>query len=699
MNAKISNIIRTSLLVIIMLSLTFVGVVRLLQIQIVEVGKYAQQRKKTYTSQRIIPAVRGRIVDSEGRVLNSSEIVYKIILERAFLPFGEENDIIAGIVKVLLKHEHEWFDSVPILTEPNPETGNFQFQNVPSDELDKFKYNLGLNYDATVENCLKALKVNYKIDSDKYGEQMSRYIGGIRYEMEQKQFSTQNRFVLAEDISMDVMIELKEKSMTLRGVDIAEEPIRLYLDTTTLPHIRGRINAINAEQYAALKDSGYTLNDVIGFFGLEESMESVLKGENGTREIVHDSSWDVVSDKVVKSVSAGNTVKLTIDSEFQKTMDLILADFVNWINQPTSWRGSSRKFSETTAASIVVLDVPTGKILSMSNYPSYDLDDYVELMLLDAAGDSPFPYKPLLDRSLNQGYRPGSTFKTITASGALFDGVLDRNSRISCSGRYNFYSDYRPYCHNKGGHGSLNVCGALNYSCNVFFYEAGRRLKIERLAEVAQDYGVGTDLHCDVKMFPGIMTTPDTYFELTGLPWSEGNVIQAAIGQSETLMTPLHMATVAATIANGGKRYRPYLVDSVWDYDEKKLVYQTEPQIVVDMSEGNEDSYKAVQDGMLMVGQRQNTGLFKYLPTPPAYKTGTPEVGETGFNSTVIGYYPFENPQIAFSVVLEGGEYSSRVIRNIIDAYFYGHYNPVYNEDGKVMYDWTRWESPILPIR
>ena len=693
---KFSRIARLVVVILLMVTLTFLGVVRLLRIQVVDARMYSEQIKETDTATQIIQAVRGKILDSEGRPLNTNEIVYKIILQRAFLPFGSENEIIAELISVLKKHKCNWFDSLPIRLEPTPKTGLFQFKNVGDEELDKFKTRLGLNYDATVENCIKALAENYKIDTKKYDEQMIRYIGGVRYEMELRDFSAQNRYILAEDITMEVIIELKEKSLVLKGVEIVEEPIRIYNDGTAMPHIRGRINAINREQYEVLKDSGYNLNDFIGFFGIEESMESLLKGDNGIRSITRDSSWEIISDEITKPVRAGNNVKLTIDSEFQKTVQEILANHINWISQKKNWE-SKRTFTETTAGSIVVLDVNTGAVLAMASYPFYDINDYVDILLAENSEEPPFPHQPLINRGVLQGYRPGSTFKTITATSALMNGTVVRNDTVHC-GRLYTISDYTAYC--TGSHGTVNVTRGLLKSCNIYFYDVGKRLGIDKLADTANIFGVGTNLNCDIAMTNGRMTSREVYQDLQGHEIGVGDIIQAAIGQSETLMTPLHMATVAMTIANNGVRYRPYLVDSVTNYDGTKTVYKTQVEIVSDMNKGNEDVFKTVQDGMYSLAQ-ENNHLFQYLPDLPAYKTGTPELipGKL-YNSAVLGYYPFESPKIAFAVILEGGEYATRAIRNVIDAYFYGHYEPVIDEKGNVQNHWERWKTPNMkPIK
>jgi penicillin-binding protein 2 len=443
-----------------------------------------------------------------------------------------------------------------------------------------------------------------------------------------------------------------------------------------LPHVRGRINAINAEQFTLLRESGYNLNDVIGFFGLEQSFESILRGENGTVETTRDSKWEVISVETTKSVRAGNSVMMTIDTQFQDKIERILADHINWINQR---KNNPRRVghTQTTAGSIVVIDVNTGAILALASNPSYNLDDYVDLMLLEAAGKMPFETNPLLDRSIGHGYRPGSSFKTVTGAAGLLHGVVSRDSSIRCGGIYTRFADYRPRCHVfPSSHGAVNSTRALHTSCNVYYYDVGFMLGIDRFVEVSQLFGIGTNLNCDVPMFPGRMTTPEIYESLMGFPMSSGDLVQAAIGQSETLMTPVQMTVAAATVANGGVRLRPYLIDSVWNYDYTELIHRTQPQVVLDFREEGREAVEATQAGMKMRGD-MDSDWFAGLPYRPAYKTGTPELFGGLHNSTVIGYYPPENPQIAYTIVIEGGDRASKSVRNIINAYHFGMFEPL----------------------
>ena len=300
-----------------------------------------------------------------------------------------------------------------------------------------------------------------------------------------------------------------------------------------------------------------------------------------------------------------------------------------------------------------------------------------------------------MNRAINGEYRPGSTFKTITATAGLAEGVIDASSTINCTGRYMYYApSYTPGC--TGVHGSITVQFGLKHSCNIFFYETARRMGIDRLAYWANKFGVGTDLGFELPMSTGRMTSPELFDKL-GIEWNASDTIQAGIGQSETLLTPLHLATQAMTIANKGVRYRPHIVKAVYNYDYTKLIEEIKPEVMADFSEGMEDVFAEVHAGMkrvsenanfLMEGGWYNIYDFKGIGKENVCtKTGTPEViAMTKFNSTIVGFYPADNPEIAFGVCMENSEYSRHVACNIISAYITGEFNPVYDEDGNAVY-------------
>ncbi len=659
--------------------LSFACTLELLQIQIVDAEYYLSQTSGVYTANQSVLAARGQIMTSDGVVLNSNKLVYKVIIQKAFFESGTENDVISKTIKVLRENDEEWIDTLPITkTTPYKFTGEDY-------EIDALRESLDLGVYATADNCMNAIYEKFKI-ADIYGQEMRRNIAGVRYEMYIRDFSYVNRYTMAEDIKLQTVIELKEQSFMLKGIDIIEEPIRVYLGNDFAPQVLGRIGAISAEEYDELHDKGYSLNDVTGKWGIESAMESTLRGNNGIRTITRDSSGFVISDEITTKVVEGNSVKLTIDYDFQNDVQAILDNHIKWLhynNDPT--RGNL-----VDAGGVVVLDARTGAVLAMANNPNYNINDYIDLL------NNPLNPNPTYNRCIYGLYRPGSAFKTITASASLMSGLADENTDIYCGGIYTYYSDYQPGCI-MGFVGNVNVKSALRYSCNIYFYDMARQMGIEYLAQVAGWFGVGEDLELEIGGFSGNMSTPE-YIEELGGTWTPGSTIQAAIGQLETTVTPLTLAVVALTLANDGTRYKPYLVDSITNYDGTQVIEKIKPQIAYQI-DADEHIFDVVREGMIMVADDvqwpMGSGIYqmKDLPYSVAIKTGTPQVTEDTFNSTILGYYPAEDPQICFGIVLEKGEFSRLMIRNIIESYFYDNYKPVINEKGEVTLPWGGKET------
>lgn len=685
----ISKLLRTFFLILLVFAALFLCILRLLKLQIVDGAEYLALAETSYTSEHKVIATRGQIFDKNGIVLTSNRTVYKVILQKAFLIKGTENEVLNRTASVLASNNEEWNDSVPVTYE---EPYIFTTQN--ESIIDAFKERIRVNPEATAENCITELKRKYEIDNSRYTEKEQRIIAGLRYEMELKDFSYENRFTLADDVSIETVIRLKEDSLQLGGVDIIEESARDYVESSTAPHVLGTVGSLSYDEYVALKGEGYSYNDIIGTYGIERAMESVLRGENGKREIARDSNGRAVSDKITTEAIAGDSVKLTIDYKFQNDLQNILANQINWLNN-TADRGN-----DCDAGAVVVLDAKSGAVLGMASYPTYDLVDSIENygVVLNSEGN------PMYNRCINGLYRPGSAFKTITAADGLVNGLIDINSRASCTGIYTFYSssDYQPKC--TGYHLGYDVVNCLKWSCNIFFYDLGRRLGIDELCDFAQKFGYGQNLGLEIGGLSGQMSSPQLFEKLRGEPWTDGNTLQAAIGQMDTLVTPLHLSVQALTLANDGVRMKPYLIDSVWNYDGTEMLYETQPEIVETIENKNE-AFEIVREGMKSVSTlvtwptSSNLWNFDYLPYNVAIKTGTAETGDGYYTSTVMGYYPAEDPQIAFGIILEKGEYSRYMVRNIIDAYFYDCYQPDVDENGIVLTPWKRWESPKEAIR
>ena len=667
--SKIIPKLRTIVLVIIIVIALVLSLVRLMKLQIVKGEEYLSQSVKRTIGTQQITAPRGEIVDINGNPIVKNEAGFNVVIQKAFFPddYKEQNAIIMKVINILKSQDTAWVDTLPITT-----TYPLKYLDDKDTEISKAKNILRLNTYATAENCIDELISTYEI-SDEYTEKQKRLIAGVRYQMLATEFSISNDYIFAENVSDEVVAKISELSFLIDGIDIKETPVRVYVDGTVLAHSIGTIGPIYAEEYAELKENGYGFNDKIGKSGVEKAMESVLRGQDGLKSIAIGSDDDDVEIKVEEPAIAGNTVKLTIDAEFQKKCQDILADAIKRLNdQPDDEFAKGR---DAQGGAIVVTDAKTGAVRALVSYPSYDINDYINNYSEVANGEN----SPLLDRATKGLYRPGSTFKPITAVTLLNEGLITPETEFFCGGHYKFNMN----CWNLSGHGDINVTHAIEESCNIFFYKAVQLTNIETLLEYETHFGLATPSTLEIGGATGYLASPET-LEKLNLTWSLGQYIQAAIGQSEILVTPLQMAEEALTIANRGVRYNPYLVDSIWDYNQQTMISKTQPVIANTIEIKEDEVFEPVINGMIAAAKDHTygfTNVFPYqeytlrnLPKQAAIKTGSPQMTDDITSSAFIGFYPADDPEIAFSGYIEYGDNSKYMIRKIIDAY-YGYDN------------------------
>lgn len=662
---KIISAIRAWFFIIVTLAALGLCAVRLMKLQIVMGEDYLNQSKTSSYGNQPISAARGEIVDSSGNLIVKNKVGFNIVLEKAFFPTenDEQNRIIHRVASLLARDGEDWIDNLPI-SSAQP----FVFLPDQETAVAKVQKNLNLQSYSTAEDCIMEMRERYGISTE-YTVEEARIIAGIRYEMAQKNFSVSNRYTLAEDVLMDTVIKIKELTYELPGVDVIEDAVRTYEVGDILPHAIGTVGAIDAEEYAVLKDRGYGLNDVVGKSGIEKAMEEYLRGKDGVRQLEM-VDGKVVSDTVTEEAIPGNTVQLTVDSDFQRQLQAILERHIVYLQNQTE---PDAKGLTANAGAIVVQDVKTGAVLGMATYPTYDINDYLDNYQEVVSREN----SPLTNRAVNGLYRPGSTFKTVTATAALNEGIITENSTIFCGHKYTYHPDWQPPPGCLGWHGNINVVTALEKSCNIFFYDAGRQMGIDTLARYASMFGLGEPTGLEIGGATGYVASPAT-FERFGWEWNTGNVIQAAIGQSETNITPIQMCGQALTIANKGVRYRPYIVDSIHTYNMEELVKKTQPVTAAVVPDNTGITFDTVKKGMIAMSKTVRAHNSKVpfevslsnLPFEVAIKTGSPQKTADISSSAVIGFAPADDPQIAFACYVEEGEYAKYMVRSIIDVYF-----------------------------
>ena len=646
---------------------------RLIFLQLVHGEEFAARATSTTEYRFNVTAARGDIVDSAGRRIATSTTCYNVELSRLLIGDNDLNETIRSAVEILQANGESWNDTLLIGYADG--AGHYAFTGDADSTSDqnaiaRVKEALGLQQYATADDVMDRLIEEYELEG--YDPVWQRILGGIHYQMEQEAFSNVNNFVLAEDVSDRTVATVKEYSLTLPGVEIAETSVRSYTDGTILPHVLGRVGKITAEMWRVtdengqvtypLRDRGYAMNDVIGISGLESAYEEQLRGQDGVETITRDSEGVIIDTSITTEPQPGKTVMLTVNSEFQKAVDEALARNVQQI--------AATYNVDASAGAVVVIDVKNGGILACSNYPSYDQNLY-STQYSEYSSD---PGLPLYNRALQGLYTPGSTYKPSVAIAALLSGVIDRTSTVYCNGVYNYFSDYHPRCTRHGHSGDIDVVTAIKWSCNIFFYDVGRRTTSDVYDDYAHRLGLGTPTGVEVSESTGRLTTKEDDNYTASLE------VQAAIGQGNTVVTPVQLATYAATIANKGVRYRTHFVKALLDTNTGEVLEETAPE-VVEIIPDEVGAFDIVEEGM--VGAAQTVAGLANYPYTIACKTGTPQRSEYRLvngrrqyytNSTIIAYGPVEDPQIAVGIVVEyggGGSRTGELVADIFNAYFF----------------------------
>ena len=653
---QISEFLRNSFLILLVLVSAVFGIYRLVHLQIIEASETGKQKEIRSVYTQVIPATRGEIVDCKGEPIVSNKIGYNLIIEKAYFPTDNRagNTVIHRIVSLLKETGYDWNDTIPV-----SRTQPYTFERNRDNDVKELKRNLSLNAYATAENCIDKLISDYEIDAD-YSEEEKRIIAGIRYEMLLRHFSMSNVFYLSNDIDLKTVTRIKELRLTMNGVNIVEEAIRTVENGDVIPHEIGYVGPIySQEEYEQLLTNGhedYALSDTVGKSGLELACEPILRGSNGKKEITV-INGDVSSVAVTEEAVGGQTIQLTVNSDLQEKMQKTLEDHCAWL------RENDGECKKANCGAIVMLDTKDNAVLGMATLPTYDLSD----LLKDYDKILEEENYPLINRATDGLYRPGSTFKTITATAGLDSGKINANTHFYCDTNCK-YIDMTFHC--TGHHENIAVSDALTVSCNCFFYELSTRLGLDLLLDYEHAYGLGSPLGLESGDSGGYLACPETFSDL-GINWYVGELLQAAIGQSEVQVTPLQMAVVASTIANDGNRYRPHLIQSYWNNSHTEQLSVTEPELVQTVAQNNADQvFPYVEAGMIGAAKTPMAAQYDLndIGFDVALKTGTPQ-SPRGTDTFVIGYAPAQNPEVAFCAMVEGGKYAKFMVKDLLREY------------------------------
>lgn len=676
---------RVAGLVILILLLLTVYLVALYKLQIIEGEANYNRSSELTNTERVVTAARGNIYDRYGRTLVSNEETYNLKIDTDKLFANDDpNSVILELVHMVQGYGDEYTDDLPITMTP-PFEYDPDMTAIQRTMLDAYYVRQEIDPNSTAVELMSYMRTRYNIDNSYSAEEM-RIIAGVRYSINVRYAVNTADYVFVEDASMKLISSIMENKLV--GIEVERAYSRKY-GTEYAAHILGYTGLMTQEEYEKYSLLNYSTDAMVGKDGVEYAFENYLHGKDGKVIETKNSAGTVLATVYEEEPEPGNHVYLTIDSVLQEQTERILANGVSILKQDIAQKraeGTARGDynvdlkDEITGAAAVVVNVKTGEPLAMASWPTYNvatiLEDYQDLLEAENA--------PLFNRPLMGTYAPGSTFKPCTAIAALTMGIVNTEDKIKCEGVYTRYAaeGYAPECwiwnstKDHLTHPEENVTTAIRDSCNYYFYSIGNFLGVDDLGRFAADFGLGEYSGIELVEAKGNMSNQANHMDYAGTEWRIGDTLQAAIGQSDSVFTPIQMAEYCATVANSGTRYSASILKSIRNYDYSEKLYDREPTVMSTV-ESAEYNWAAVHEGMWEVLNdyinEKNVNVWVDCPWRVAGKTGTAQKGEGIQNDGIfMCYAPYKDPEVAIFVVVERGGAGADVqfiARHIMDAY------------------------------
>ena len=459
---------------------------------------------------------------------------------------------------------------------------------------------------------------------------------------------------IKQDVTPDIISIIEEQKNDYRGVIVEVQPVRNYILKQEGAHTFGYVSEISDAELEAKKSQGYKSGDIVGQFGLEKIYDKELRGVNGGEQVEVDVAGKPIQILGKKEPTPGYDLILTIDRDLQVAAENAVDGILKEIG--------------AHAAAAVVLNPQNGEVLAMVSRPAFDPNLFAHgISNKDWAAINNNPYHPMDNKTITGEYPPGSTFKIVTGTGALDAGVVTPEEQIFDSG----YHWLIPKGNASGeALGWLDFHNALAHSDNVYFYEMGNRLGVDRLEKYAHGKKTGIDLPYES---PGIADWKEYKLEVYGEEWYLSETFDAAIGQGFNLVTPLQDAMFTGEIAANGKRFKPHLVKKMVTQDGE-LIKEFKPELLSEL-QVSQDTIRLVQNGLhevTITGTAASS--FRGFPYQIAGKTGTAENSQGRDHGWFVAYAPFDNPCVSVAVVVEQGGFGSQsavpIGRKILEAAF-----------------------------
>lgn len=676
---KKANInLRFNVLTVLIYIIGILLIAKLFSLQIVHGAEYREQSNTRLTRESVLEASRGAILDKTGTELVTSNMEFTLEMYKSKVDTKDLNTSILNMINVLEKYGVSYANSFPIKINP------FEY-TIADETLSNWKKSNKLDENITAEEAFYKFKDKYEIENTDINEIMK--IIAIRYEIVQEGYSSTKAVTIAQNLPREAVAEFSEGSDKFAGINIVVKPVRQYTSGSLASHILGYAGRISSEEYETRKDR-YSSNDIIGKTGIEYVFEEYLKGKNGTKQIDMAVDGTTTAEYIAQEAVAGSDVVLTIDANLQAVTEQALETNIKKIAS-----GGFGKAYDAKAGACVVMNVNTGEVLAMASYPNYNPADFVGGISQEAWDNyTNNEAKPLVNKAIQNSYSPGSTYKMVTAIAGLESGVINTTTKINDTGVYTKYKDYQPRCwyytDYHRGHGYLDVSGAIEKSCNYFFYETSDRMGIDILVKFSKYFGLGSKTGIELQgETAGVLSSKETKQKLyPNEVWGPGDTLQSAIGQLYNEFSPLQMARYISILANGGHNVDVSIVKTIRNADGSevskeeinKFVNQKlglEEEETEDLSI-NQTNLNAILEGMKSVTSDSGGTAyvrFKDFNISVGGKTGSAEAPGDKVHAWFVGFAPFENPEIAIVVMVENGghgNYTAEVVRDIMAEYF-----------------------------
>ncbi len=505
-------------------------------------------------------------------------------------------------------------------------------------------YTLILNRQLLKTEHLKAIAEGLNMEYDELVTKVKRFSSRPKYDP----------IIIKQELTPAdlAFVDAHRDMSTFPEMELIHAQRRLYPHDGLAAHVIGYVGEVSEAELNTPEFAKYNQGDIIGKAGIERQYNETLIGVDGQRQVWVDNLGHERGVVGMKEATPGKTLQLTIDLDLQAVAELSMADK----------RGA-----------VVAMDPRTGEVLAMVSRPAFDPNIFAgRIKAADWKKITDDPFNPLLNRAIQAQLAPGSTFKPIMALAGLETGAIDDHFQVHCGGGASFYGRYF-HCHLKRGHGAVELHKAIAQSCDVFFYNVGNRLGIDRIAEYAEELGFGAKTGIDLPHeAEGLMPSSKWKIRNYRQKWYAGETISVSIGQGATTVTPLQLASAIGSLAMGGVRYRPHLVKNKADTPRR--------------FDFNPENVSKVVDGMYAVVNEGGTGARSRIQGLEfCGKTGTAQLASNEVlkgskfgrsmkdNAWFVGFAPRHNPEIVVVALFENGEhgqYAAAIVRDVVKAYF-----------------------------